>query len=239
MDCVKIACWTAACMILLAVAGCGDESATDTGGNESIVVKEHVAKPEGHLDTAELPPDAKEVTDAEGEVFHYTVDPCNVVPAANVEEFLGRPVASEFSFVYGIPPFSRCEYAVELPEEERAGRAPDRLTVSVVESLTLSEAGFPGLTEPADAYERHKTALINAGAEIEDVRDLGDKAFIQSTDGVLHVMARGLYVRVAANIYTKETAATLDELHRKMADNNAKVAMRFAADLLLPNIQAR
>lgn len=239
MDCVKIVCLTAVCILLLAAAGCGGESTTDTGGNESIVVEEHVAKPEGHLDTAELPPDAKEVTDAEGEVFHYTVDPCSVVPVAKIEEFLGRPVVSEFSFVYGIPPYTRCEFAVELPEEERAGRSPDRLIVSMVESLTLSEAGFPGLNEPEDAYERHKTALSNAGAEIEDVRSLGDKAFIQSADGVLHVMAGGLYVRVAANIYTKETAATLDELHRKMADNNAKVAMRFAADLLVPNIRAR
>lgn len=233
----KQACWTAACIFLLTMAGCDSETTTDAGDNASVLIEEHVAKPENPAGEARIPQDAKEVRDADGDVFHYTVDPCNVAPAAEVESFLGRQVTTAFSFVYGIPPYTRCEYAVELPEDESAGRSPDRIIVSVVEPLTLSEAGFPGLSEPKDAYERHMDALVNAGAEIELVRGLGDSAFVQSADGVLHVLAEGLYLRIAANVYVRETAATLDELHRKMADHNAKIAIRFAADLLLPKLK--
>ncbi|MFW5735320.1 MAG: hypothetical protein ACOCWR_09695 [Oceanidesulfovibrio sp.] len=234
MQCIRKAVLFAACLVLVAVAGCGGEAPNDGGGNESAAAEQLAAPPE-ESPSLDIPADAKEVVGADGEVFHYTVDPCGVVPTSEVEEILGRPVTSKFSFVYGIPPYTRCEYAIELPEDERAGRSPDRLAISVVEPLTLSEAGFPGLVTGGDAYERHKSALTNAGAEIEDVRDLGDKAFLQSSDGVLHVVSGDVYMRVSANIYTKETAATLDELHQKMADNNAKVAVRFTADHLLPH----
>lgn len=227
-------------MVLVAVSGCGGDAPKDASESKPQAqqgeAQKQLAAEESKSKDITLPKDAKEVT-VSGDVYHYSVDPCAIAPADEVETFLGKPFTTRFSFVYGIPPYTRCEYSVELPESERAGRSPDTLAVSVVEPLTLSEAGFPGLDTATEAFNRHKKALTNAGAEIEELPDLGDDAFIQSSDGVLHLLAGDVYLRVSASIYTNETAPTLDELHRKMADNNAKVAKRFAAELLLPNLK--
>ena len=227
------------CFCVLIAVGCSGDTPTQESGDEGKAGETPSALAVQTPAQAELPSTAKSVTGADGEVFHYTVDPCAIVPEATAEKFLGRPVATRFSFVYGIPPYTRCEYAAELPEEERTGRSPDRLTVSVVEPLTLSKAGFPGLKDGADAYGRLKDALANADAASEDVPGLGDKAFLQTSDGVLHVLAGDIYLRVSANIYTNQTAPTLDELHKKMAEHNAEVAMRFAEDHLLPSLQTK
>lgn len=240
MKMVRSVVWVVMFVFLVAAVGCGGDTPTDTSENKAPAQQgesqEKPAEEAASSKNTPLPKDAKEVT-VSGDVYHYTIDPCAIASAEEVETFLGKPFTTKFSFVYGIPPYTRCEYAVELPEEERAGRSPDTLAVSVVEPLTLAEAGFPGLDTAAEAFNRHKKALNNAGAEIEEVPDLGDDAFVQSSDGVLHLLAGDVYLRVSASIYTNETAPTLDELHRKLADNNAKVAKRFAAELLLPNLK--
>ncbi len=117
-------------------------------------------------------PVGKRVTADTGDVFHYEVNPCALVPQSSVESFLKHPVAKpSFSLLYDIPPRLVCSYVAKVQDSTGTTQGVSRLRIQVVDKSIARQFGNPTLDTPEKFFTIQAEALHDVRKDFEQVEN--------------------------------------------------------------------
>jgi hypothetical protein len=160
--------------------------------------------------------------------------PCSLITKDEAAAILGEPVkAPRSGKVAGMAVGEKCAYYTAAPLAKRGGTGLVQLTVFTKDTL---KGGM--FSSPADYYARLYKAGSKAGAQMEEVAGLGEKAYWNPKGNTLHILAKGAYLQLKVSDLKKFSvpAAKAKELPKMISAHRKKLCVDAAKKYIVPKL---
>jgi len=159
--------------------------------------------------------------------------PCSLITKDEAAAILGEPVKdARTGKAVGMAAGEKCVYYTAAPLAKRGG-------VGVVQLMVFSKETMKGgmFASPADYYARLQKAGSKAGAPLEEIAGLGDKAYWNPKGDTLHILAKGAYLQLKVNDLKKiSVQGGRDKLSQMISQHRKKLCVDAAKKYVMPKL---
>ncbi len=161
------------------------------------------------------------------------VKPCSLITRDEAAAILGEPVkAPRTGKVAGMATGVKCDYYTAAPMAKRGGVGQVRLIVFTKDTL---KGGM--FSSPEDYFNRLCKTGKKAGAPLEEIAGLGDKAYWNPKGNMLHILAKDMYLQLKVSDLKKiSTKGGRDKLKKMVSEHRKTLSVNAAKKYIMPKL---
>ena len=203
---------------------------TGCGGNEN-----EKTEPVSKADNSKVPEPAAPAGTSPAAESGISINPCDLINKEMAGNILKADVKDPVNEISkGMVPCKTCYYLTSAPIEKAGGTGS--LRISVYDKEVMEREDSYMYKSPEKYFERNYDALKNSGGKIDDVANLGDKAFWQQGADELSVLSGNVYIKLQVKDMVKLSAPTITELNTKTSEYRLRVSEEIMRDTVLPKL---
>jgi len=160
------------------------------------------------------------------------VQPCSLITRAEAAQILGEAVKPpRQKKVVGMAFGRSCTYYTAAPLAQRGGTGS--VEIVVYDKQSMRDGAF---TSPSEFYQRLLSAGRSAKAPIQEIKVPGGQGHWSERGNSLHILLHDVYVVLRIHDLKKISAASSQELKKKVSEHYRQLAVSAAKKYVLPRL---